>query len=358
MERLIIQRDAVRANIARVRQLAGNARVIGVIKGNGYGAGLIPMSRALRAQGIDFLAVDAVCDAAALRADGFSGRILLLHPIDGEDTARRALLAGAEAMIGSYPALETYRAAAEALGMEAPAHLYLDTGFGGFGFDARQMGPVIEAARQAAPVRFVGTGMHFAQSFAGADAARQQYGLFMQAIGQMEKAGMDPGLRHCCNSHAMLNFPDMHLDAVRIGSAFMGRVGHGFLPVGYLEGEVLGVHPAKKGDFIGYGRTARMKQDGQLCVIGIGYAEGVGMAKRADAFRLRDRLRAVKAAFCDRPLSVSIAGRRCPVVGRVNMHHFTVRCDGARPGQLWRMPCQPLFISQRIPRVWVETSNQ
>ena len=74
--RAVVDLGAVRANLARVRELAGDAQVMAVVKADAYGHGLLPMARAARSNGAECLGVALPSEAMQLRADGDDGRIL------------------------------------------------------------------------------------------------------------------------------------------------------------------------------------------------------------------------------------------------------------------------------------------
>ncbi|MBQ6989791.1 MAG: alanine racemase, partial [Clostridia bacterium] len=67
----VVEREAVSNNLKIIRAKAENAIVIGVLKGNAYGFGLIEVARLMREQGIHFLAVTEPGDLVKLRDAGF-----------------------------------------------------------------------------------------------------------------------------------------------------------------------------------------------------------------------------------------------------------------------------------------------
>ena len=70
MPELIVDTARIRHNAQIVFEQAGGARVIGVVKGNGYGLELVPYARTLIGCGVDMLAVAALDEALALRSAG------------------------------------------------------------------------------------------------------------------------------------------------------------------------------------------------------------------------------------------------------------------------------------------------
>ena len=74
----VVEREAVSNNLKIIRAKAENAIVIGVLKGNAYGFGLIEVARLMREQGIHFLAVTEPGDLVKLRDAGFSEENILL----------------------------------------------------------------------------------------------------------------------------------------------------------------------------------------------------------------------------------------------------------------------------------------
>ena len=78
MNAYVVDRKALEQNIQVLREKAGNTPIYGVIKGNGYGLGLIPMARILRDSGIDRFAVTGLEEVCALREAGFAEEEILM----------------------------------------------------------------------------------------------------------------------------------------------------------------------------------------------------------------------------------------------------------------------------------------
>ena len=65
---------------------------------------------------------------------------------------------------------------------------------------------------------------HFNCAFCDDKRTQKQYTAFRRVVMAIGEAGFEVGMVHCCNSAAFLKFPQMRSDAVRIGSAFLGRL--------------------------------------------------------------------------------------------------------------------------------------
>src|SRR4249919_4127635 len=75
-----IHTDALRHNLSQVRHRAPGARVMAVVKADGYGHGLERVARAL--EGADAFGVAGIADGQRLRAAGVSQRIVVLSGHD------------------------------------------------------------------------------------------------------------------------------------------------------------------------------------------------------------------------------------------------------------------------------------
>ena len=129
---------------------------------------------------------------------------------------------------------------------------------------------------------------------------------------------MDPGIRHASNSGAVLNHPEMALDAVRPGLAMYGFVGDGLRPALVLRAMITLVHDVEAGQSVGYGRAWVAERPSRVATVAIGYEDGVMRGRGGRG-------------------AVVVRGRRAPLVGRVSMDAIAVdvtEVPDVRPGDV------------------------
>ena len=132
----------------------------------------------------------------------------------------------------------------------------------------------------------------------------------------------------------------MHLDAVRLGSAVLGRLSFPGVtelkPIGYCEAQVELLRDLPRGHTVGYGAPFRLKRPTRIAVCGVGYYHGFGMESGEDLFRFRDCVRnalsAVKALLTRRKVYVAVNGKPARVLGHIGM--VQTICD------VTDIPCQ------------------
>lgn len=354
---LVIERDKLVHNL-QVVQLEVGVPVIGVLKGNGYGCGLVELATVLGEQGIGFFAVTDLADARRLRESGFEQEILLLAPPSMPSDIKELLELGVIATISNYDGATMAAGVAQAMDAQLPVHLKCDTGFGRYGFLPEEIDRMIQVA--GLPGLLVkGVYTHFANAFGkskrcvAAPLERFQY-----MLDALKGAGIDCGLVHAANSCAALRFPDTRFDAVRVGSALLGRLPipdqWGLSRVGHLKSQVVELRNLPADYAVGYASVSKTKRPTRIAVVPCGYETGFGVEKSKDIFRPIDVLR-----YCWRDLRslnhqiiVEVAGQRAPVLGRVSMCNVVVDVTGANCeiGNDVILPVNPLFCNSTMPR--------
>jgi alanine racemase len=129
------------------------------------------------------------------------------------------------------------------------------------------------------------------------------------------------------NSAGLLALKDSHFDLVRPGIALYGgrALIEGDNPmraVVRLELRVVQVRSVKKGETVGYGGEFMLKHDSRIAVLSAGYADGIFRTAGSN-----DRKHGGEAI---------IAGRRCPIVGRISMDLITIDVTGVPAGEVKR----------------------
>lgn len=313
---------ALRYNCAQLhRLLPEGGRLMNILKANGYGHGAVPVARALaEAFPEDWVGVACLSEALELREAGIQQEILILGYTPAEAAPILAEKHITQALVSPTYADELAARAKEA-GVVVPCHLKVDSGmtrigYLAYGSDLEQTLDAAAHAYRQEHLQVSGIFTHFSSSYLRGEAddayTAQQFQRFTAFIQGLRERGVDPGLRHCCNSASTVNSPEYALDMCRTGTVLYGllpetvkrRAAH-FRPVMTWKARVAMLRPAPEGTAVSYNRLATAERDMTLAVVSAGDADGY----------LRQLTNKGK---------VRIRGHVCPVVGRVCMDMFMV----------------------------------
>lgn len=317
----VVDLGAIAHNVRVLRERAGSARVMAVVKADGYGHGAIRVARTALAAGATELGVATVDEALALRADGITAPVLAwLHP-PGTDFGP-ALQADVQIAVSSVRQLDDLLDAVRRTGQTATVTVKVDTGLNRNGVGAAQYPSVLTALRRALAddaVRVRGIMSHLVYPDQPDDPTNA---LQAQRLSDMLAQGRAQGVcfevAHLSNSSATLARPDLAFDMVRPGIAIYGlspipsRGDMGLVPAMTVTSTVALVRPIRAGEGVSYGHTWIADRDTNVALLPIGYADGVFRA-------LSGRL------------DVLVNGRRRRGVGRICMDQFVIDLG---PGRL------------------------
>ncbi|WP_436793617.1 alanine racemase [Actinospongicola halichondriae] len=307
---------AIMANVRRLDSVADGASLCAVVKADGYGHGSVQVARAALDAGATWLGVAQVDEARVLRSEGIDAPILVLSELATDEI---------DAAVAMRLHLVVYRAALvdaiseRAMAIGAPMvalHLKIDTGMRRVGCEPAEALDLARRIVGAPGVDLAGTMTHLAcADEPDRTTTEQQLDRFDDAVGALEAAGIDPGIRHAANSAATIAHPRSRHDLVRVGIAL-----YGIAPAPALAGAVdlvpalrwsttvRHVKRVSAGESVSYGHRHTFEADTVVATIPVGYADGV-----------RRRLGLVGGP-------VLIGGRRCPIVGVVTMDQLVVDC--------------------------------
>lgn len=357
MSRYVIDRKKLDENIETVKKKAG-VPVIGVVKGNGYGFGLQNLAKVLQAHGIHFFAVTEVDDIAPLRAVAPAEDILVMRSTCIEEEARRIVEAGCTATVGSPQSAEVLSAAAKKAGVRAKAHVKIDTGLGRYGFLPSEIESLLQVYKTD-NIDFTGIYTHFSSAFTNKALTQAQLVLFKDTAEQLRKNGIDPGMMHAANSPALFNASGAALDAVRIGSAFTGRLitqaATGLHRIGMLEAEIVDVKNVPAGYSVGYNGLFKTTRPTKLAIVPFGHYDGFGIEKATESYTLHTVLRSGKRFLKKEKLFVTVGGKKYPVAGEVGLSHTAIDVTGSdiQPGDIASADISPLFANPLLTRKFI-----
>lgn len=321
---IVVDLAAVRHNVRVLRELTGVA-LIAVVKADGYGHGMVPVARAARQAGAEWLAAATPGEALALRAAGDDGPVLCWLTLPGEDFAP-LLEAGIDVTAYSVAELDAVAAAASALGRPARVQLKVDTGLTRGGAPRAEWERVFARARageQDGSWTVTGLWSHFACSDEpGHPANDRQQAAFEEALAAAGRAGLRPALRHLANSAGAVLRPSSRYDAVRCGITVYGldpAPGHtpdlGLVPAMTVRTRLAMVKDVAPGDSVSYGHVWTADRPTTVGLVPVGYGDGIPR----------------HASGPGHGAEVGVGGRRRPIRGRVCMDQFVVDLHGDRP---------------------------
>ncbi|MEA4823766.1 MAG: alanine racemase [Clostridiaceae bacterium] len=365
MKAYIVERDKLKNNIDIVKKRAAGKPVYGVIKANGYGLGLLQLARVLRDEGIDRFAITEPADATRLRMAGFiDEEILVMRPVVTEADVSDIIDSHAVATIGSYDDAVLLSGLAEKHAEIVEAHIKIDTGMGRYGFFPEETERIAQIYRFMKRINITGLYTHFNCAFGNMKKTEAQLETFLAVADRLREAGCNPGCVHAANSSFLFRGDISRTDAVRVGSAFIGRLpcriknNAGLQPVGYARCEVAQVRWLREGQTVGYGAAYTAKKAVRVAVIPFGYADGFGIARTNDIFRFRDKLRYilhdVRQLFSHRRFTVTIRGKRAAVLGHIGMVHCVVDVSAIQceVGDEAMIDVSPIYANPMIERFY------
>ncbi|HYC30708.1 MAG TPA: alanine racemase [Gemmatimonadales bacterium] len=300
---------------ARTVAAASGARLLPMVKANGYGLGAVPVARALDAVDPWGFGVATTGEGAELRAAGCRRPIVVATPLVPE-AVEAVLAADLRPSIGDVESLRAWRARSD-----RAFHLEIDTGMGraGIRWDDRDA-LAAAAAELRACAGWEGVYTHFHSADSDPAGIRCQWDRFQAALDSLPRR---PALVHAANSAAALEGRAYAADMVRPGIfLYGGAAGKAEpRPVAALRARVVAVRRVPPGDTVSYGGAWRAERETTVATVAVGYADGVH--------------RGAAPSAAPAPRWVEHRGRTVPVVGRVTMDMTMIAVDGpVTPGDV------------------------
>jgi alanine racemase len=302
--RAFLDAQALRHNFQQVRARAPRAKVMAVVKANGYGHGLTWVAQTLKEA--DAFGVASVEEGFQLRQAGIQQPIVLLEGFfqaDELSTLSHYRLSPVVHDPEQLRLLETAQVNATLC-----VWLKIDTGMHRIGFAPQAARAAFERLRACRAVGEVRVMSHLASADDRSDpATRRQLELFLPLVRELGVAAS------CANSAGIIAWPDSHLDWVRPGLMLYGATPMlgadaetlGLKPVMTLSTALIAVHRRQRGDAVGYGGDFRCPEDMPVGVAAIGYGDGYPRHAPAGT-------------------PVLLNGRVVPLIGRVSMDMITL----------------------------------
>ncbi len=307
---LTVDLDALVANWRKLEKTAVPAECAGVIKADGYGCGAEPVARALAAAGCKTFFVATLDEAKAARAVLPSSAVI--YVLDGffQNCGDAYAKSDARPVIGDLNELAEWDVFCRRSGWAGSAAIHIDTGMNRLGMsltEAQGIIPRINAGDHG--ITLVMSHLACAENLNHPLNARQ-LATFREIASLF--SGVPASLS---NSSGIYLGASFQFDMVRPGAALYGvnptpEADNPMRPVVDLKARVMRIRNVERGESVGYGAVWTARRPTRLAIVSAGYADGY--------------FRAAGGGDGTRSAEVVVAGRRCPVAGRISMDLLAV----------------------------------
>src|SRR5256886_4919809 len=310
---LTVDLDAIVANWRKLEKAAVPAECAAVIKADAYGCGVDPVARALAAAGCKTFFVATVEEARAARAALPSATI---YALDGlfQNCGEAFAKVNCRPVIGDLNELAEWDVFCRRSGWEGGAAIHIDTGMNRLGLtitEAQGIIPRINAGDHG--ITLVMSHLVSAELLNNPANARQ-----LTAFREIASvfSGVPASL---ANSSGGFLGAQFQFELVRPGCALYGinptpEADNPMQPVVELKARIVQIRNVERGDTVGYGGTWTARRPTRIAIVSAGYADGY--------------FRAASANDGTPGAEVVVAGKRCPIAGRVSMGLTAVGLTG------------------------------
>lgn len=360
MNELIIKKADLLHNIKEIKKMERKKdyTYIAVVKGNAYGLGMVEFTKFLIGNGFHYFAVATMEEALTLRENNIRENILLLTPYSDVQAVERLIKEDITLTIDSKVCFEIVNNAAKRLDKQVRVHIKVDTGLSRYGFHYQDTDTMKSIVKGKSNIIFEGIYSHFSNSLAQNSLFSElQFSRFVRVIEELQQNDISFSLQHICNSSGFFKYPHMHLNAARIGSAFIGYgvgINSNLKRIGLFHTKIMRIKEIKKGEYIGYGNSYKARKDIKIAILPTGYYDGVGLT--IDVYRFQFLRKAkqvmldVKDLFDHHPIYLD----QFSIIGQIGMHDIVIDITGKdyKENDDIYFTIKPVTIESSIKRVY------
>jgi len=283
--RLEINLSALAHNLQEIRsRLSSEVKVIAMMKAFGYGGGSLELARYLAYRNVHFLAVAYTDEAVELRKSGIGLPIIVLEP--AENDFLDVVLHDLEIEIYNFAILQALikfiKQFSSFVVRPIRIHIKLDTGMHRLGFQPHELNELIQVLKKEKNLTVVSVFSHFsaADDPRHDEFTRSQFSLFLKMSEEIQQALGYSVMRHIANSAAVIRFPEIALDGVRLGISLLGQslvkdIKLDLHPVLSLKAPIIAVKEIRPGESVGYNRRWIKNYSRRVAILPVGYADGI-----------------------------------------------------------------------------------
>jgi len=319
VNKIEVNLNAISHNLQVIKDhIDAECKIIGVVKANAYGHGLVETARAVWTSGADILAVATIDEAVQLRIAKIKSPIIVLSYVESSEF-RRAL--DFDITLTVFDLRQVTRLSQEAakLNKWARVDVKIDSGMNRFGFAPYEALDCYQKILQLGHIKIDGIHSHFADAAGNKEFSKQQINQFQNILFSLQQNRIAAPMVHMAATEATFLYPEAHFDAVRVGLCLYGYCGlkieqKELHPALELKSEIAQIRRVGTGETVGYGATFKAERPTKLAVLPIGYADGYprALSNRSEVIVGEKRAK-VAGRICMNIVMADVTGISCSV---------------------------------------------
>lgn len=300
-------------NLSAIRKIIyPETKIIGVVKANAYGHGLVETARAIWTSGADQLATWTIDEAVELRVNKIKSPILVLGYVDPKHFYKALEF---DLTLTGYDLDVIYL-----LHLEAKKHnrwakidFEVDTGMNRLGFKSYEASEKFLEVAKFEHIKIEGIHSHYADAL-DPEFSSQQLREFQNVLFSLQQQRITIPMAHMAATNASYLYSESQLDAIRIGLGLYGyseipELQANFSPVLSWKSHVIALKRVAKGESVSYNRLYKAASPRKIAIAPVGYADGYprSLSNKSE---------------------VIIGGARAKVIGFINMNAMMIDVTG------------------------------
>jgi alanine racemase len=310
-----IDLSAISHNLNQVKKLAGpDADIMGIVKSDAYGHGLIKVAGLLVKNGVRYLGVSHVYEAITLRENGIKIPIIILCGITTRGDAELVVDRELTPMVFDMSSASLLSRIASGKGKTVNVHVKIDTGMGRLGIRHSEAEEFLKIISEKKGLFIEGLASHLSSADEqDRDFTMRQIKDFKNVVNTGRSMGMKLPMCNLANSAGIMAYKESHFDLVRPGIMLYGGLPSPdfsapllLKPAMTFKSSVLQVKNLPGNTPVSYGRKYYTDGPRKIASVSVGYGDGLSRS-------IGNRGH------------VLIKGKKAPVAGTVCMNIIT--CD-------------------------------
>ncbi len=308
--RVTIDLAAIIHNLNQVKNITGQkTKIMGVVKSDAYGHGIVKVAENLAAHGVDRFGVAYLHEALMLRANGIKSPIVVLCGIQAREEAQTVIENGLIPVVFDAERARIFAEEGKRLGKKVDIQVKVDTGMGRLGVLTSEYYDLLTTIKTFAELNPEGLISHLSSADEkGRDFTEKQIHEFTETIDGARSMGFELHWNNLANSAGTMLYPSAHFDMVRPGIMLYGGLPSldfsspvQLKPAMSFRARILQVKTLPDDTPVSYGRTYHTQGQQAVAVLSAGYGDGL----------FRDLSNKGK---------VLVGGKKVPIIGRVCMN--------------------------------------